>query len=348
MNSARSNLPPYKVPCKFYMSGTCRRGSACWFKHGNEVKNRAAYLSLLKAPAESTSDAEPKSSSDASTCMDSSLVNESAGASEAVEILGSMETHDTEQTDSAKEAQIVEAVEELIEESDNSKELCAICLEVPTTYGLLTNCDHVFCLGCIREWRQQQGMASVSVVVREAVSRTPVMDQRLMVDVNTGVDSTFNETIASGSPPQNSRSKLRNLSKCCPLCRNVSDYVVPSSHLPVEVSHLSRTDQLTKKDIIDAYLATLKHIPCKYFVQKRLCRFGNDCFYSHAVVRKPPPITVPKHVSPLEKLEWPASLRRHGKIPPPNEHTFNEEQLSEAAGRHAYFRGAARSRDEVF
>lgn len=25
-------------------------------------------------------------------------------------------------------------------------EPCAICYEVPTTYGLLTSCDHVFCL----------------------------------------------------------------------------------------------------------------------------------------------------------------------------------------------------------
>eukprot|EP00020_Sapocribrum_chincoteaguense_P001746 CAMPEP_0170736890 /NCGR_PEP_ID=MMETSP0437-20130122/3845_1 /TAXON_ID=0 /ORGANISM="Sexangularia sp." /LENGTH=376 /DNA_ID=CAMNT_0011075261 /DNA_START=72 /DNA_END=1198 /DNA_ORIENTATION=+ len=31
---------------------------------------------------------------------------------------------------------------------------CSICLEVPATkYGLLLNCSHAFCLGCIRAWR---------------------------------------------------------------------------------------------------------------------------------------------------------------------------------------------------
>ncbi|KIK19218.1 hypothetical protein PISMIDRAFT_108099 [Pisolithus microcarpus 441] len=33
---------------------------------------------------------------------------------------------------------------------------CSICMEKPTTYGLL-NCSHVFCLQCIRRWRDKNG-----------------------------------------------------------------------------------------------------------------------------------------------------------------------------------------------
>jgi E3 ubiquitin-protein ligase makorin len=33
---------------------------------------------------------------------------------------------------------------------------CAICSEDPKKYGLLENCNHVFCLDCIREWRRQR------------------------------------------------------------------------------------------------------------------------------------------------------------------------------------------------
>lgn len=32
------------------------------------------------------------------------------------------------------------------DDKTDTEECCAICFEVPSTYGLLTNCDHVFCL----------------------------------------------------------------------------------------------------------------------------------------------------------------------------------------------------------
>ncbi|KAI6112699.1 hypothetical protein F5141DRAFT_1109200 [Pisolithus sp. B1] len=39
---------------------------------------------------------------------------------------------------------------------------CSICMEKPTTYGLL-NCSHVFCLQCIRRWRDKDGKSSDAV-----------------------------------------------------------------------------------------------------------------------------------------------------------------------------------------
>ncbi|KAI4518624.1 hypothetical protein K525DRAFT_227335 [Schizophyllum commune Loenen D] len=34
---------------------------------------------------------------------------------------------------------------------------CSICFEKPTTYGLLGGCSHVFCLECLRQWRDPTG-----------------------------------------------------------------------------------------------------------------------------------------------------------------------------------------------
>ncbi|KAJ7504530.1 hypothetical protein B0H11DRAFT_1710324 [Mycena galericulata] len=39
---------------------------------------------------------------------------------------------------------------EVIEEEDD---LCSICFEKPITYGLLNGCGHIFCITCIKQWR---------------------------------------------------------------------------------------------------------------------------------------------------------------------------------------------------
>ncbi|KAF9078074.1 hypothetical protein BDP27DRAFT_1441384 [Rhodocollybia butyracea] len=36
---------------------------------------------------------------------------------------------------------------------DPVDETCAICLEKPSLYGLLTGCSHVFCIACLKQWR---------------------------------------------------------------------------------------------------------------------------------------------------------------------------------------------------
>ncbi|KIY52789.1 hypothetical protein FISHEDRAFT_34713, partial [Fistulina hepatica ATCC 64428] len=42
-------------------------------------------------------------------------------------------------------------------DNDATDNLCSICFEVPTTFGLLSGCGHVFCVQCIRQWRNSQG-----------------------------------------------------------------------------------------------------------------------------------------------------------------------------------------------
>ncbi|EIW79237.1 hypothetical protein CONPUDRAFT_167020 [Coniophora puteana RWD-64-598 SS2] len=54
---------------------------------------------------------------------------------------------------------------------------CNICLEVPTTYGLLTDCGHVFCFQCIKQWRDPESksidMISSGVIKKCPLCRSP-------------------------------------------------------------------------------------------------------------------------------------------------------------------------------
>ncbi|CAG8538208.1 893_t:CDS:2 [Paraglomus occultum] len=38
---------------------------------------------------------------------------------------------------------------------------CSICYEVPTTFGLLVSCDHIFCIDCVRSWRKSRRQSSI-------------------------------------------------------------------------------------------------------------------------------------------------------------------------------------------
>jgi E3 ubiquitin-protein ligase makorin len=157
-----------------------------------------------------------------------------------------------------------------IAQSD-SQEQCAICLDTPKVFGLLVNCDHVFCLECIRGWRA-------------SAKRTSSSDR---------IDSRGNS------------NRLKTASKTCPVCRTYSDFVVPSivflPSLPtIETPPESRADtgkvsgsegSGAKQEMINDYLNCLKRIPCRYFEESvkqgdsstfnPICRFGNDCHYAH-------------------------------------------------------------------
>ena len=114
-------------------------------------------------------------------------------------------------------------------ESENKNIECGICLEVIINsrdgrFGLLTGCNHTFCLKCIREWRS--------------------------------MDTHY------------------ELTKHCPVCREKSNFVIPSFDI------INNID--SKNEMIDKYKHNLKNIPCKYFKQgERKCPFGDSCFYLH-------------------------------------------------------------------
>ncbi|OJD18966.1 hypothetical protein AJ78_01078 [Emergomyces pasteurianus Ep9510] len=181
--------------------------------------------------------------------------------------------------------------------AETSEEQCGICMETPTIFGLLVNCDHVFCLDCIRSWRSSVGTSAE--------------------DMLNSADSRVS----------------RKTTKTCPLCRIKSEYVVPSSVFPTpphpttfatdttlgetvntddpagnaEPSTLTGAGNPAKAEIIDRYLARLKAIPCRYFEEsiqrwRELpiienpdsvaggllhpafsgeCLFGNECHFAH-------------------------------------------------------------------
>ncbi|KAK9467528.1 hypothetical protein V1512DRAFT_261395 [Lipomyces arxii] len=133
-------------------------------------------------------------------------------------------------------------------EHDNEDECCGICMSRPAVYGLLLNCKHVFCADCIREWRATEGFATVIV----------------------STDGTTRSNEYIWRPGRSKHTRMLN--KCCPYCRKLSDYIVPSSRMPVS--------DADKQAIITGYLRTLRHIPCKYGPSK--CLFGYNCLYGHS------------------------------------------------------------------
>ncbi|KAJ3006354.1 hypothetical protein NUW54_g3970 [Trametes sanguinea] len=50
------------------------------------------------------------------------------------------------------------------------EEECAICYDKPVTYGLLAGCSHVFCLSCIKNWRENEGKEED--VIRSGMTKT--------------------------------------------------------------------------------------------------------------------------------------------------------------------------------
>ncbi|PCH44244.1 hypothetical protein WOLCODRAFT_138851 [Wolfiporia cocos MD-104 SS10] len=58
-------------------------------------------------------------------------------------------------------------------EDEEEEDLCCICYEKPVTFGLLGGCSHVFCVGCIRSWRDRNGK-SEEVVSSGVIKQCPL------------------------------------------------------------------------------------------------------------------------------------------------------------------------------
>ncbi|KAI0343247.1 hypothetical protein BDW22DRAFT_1329630 [Trametopsis cervina] len=52
-------------------------------------------------------------------------------------------------------------------------DVCCICIEKPTTYGLMGGCSHIFCIGCIMEWRNPRGKSD-DVVASGVTKKCPL------------------------------------------------------------------------------------------------------------------------------------------------------------------------------
>ncbi|KKZ62826.1 hypothetical protein EMCG_02821 [[Emmonsia] crescens] len=283
---SRTRLPPDQVDCKWWKRGHCFRGNQCYFRHDD------ALAGVDKLPRQPATAANTRTEAAvAGRCLPASSESTAGQAPPSTANLPRLET---------------------------SEEQCGICMETPTIFGLLVNCDHVFCLDCIRSWRSSVG-TSAEDVINLADSRVP-----------------------------------RKTTKTCPLCRTKSEYVVPSSVFPTppqttagttsaardeigstngssgntEPSNLTRTGNLVKAKIIDRYLARLKVIPCRYFEEsiqrwRELpiienpdpvvggllhpafsgeCLFGNECHFAHIhPVTKAPYIFTRKEITSMKR-----------------------------------------------
>jgi E3 ubiquitin-protein ligase makorin len=106
-----------KEKCIFFNSSSgCARGSNCKFSHSREEQSVCRYFKLGSCKRGSSCFYKhdiQNSPSEGSSRADVQAINPKSG-------------------------------EEIV---------CAVCFEDPQQFGLLIGCDHVFCLKCVREWR---------------------------------------------------------------------------------------------------------------------------------------------------------------------------------------------------
>lgn len=108
-------------------------------------------------------------------------------------------------------------------------------------FGLLTGCDHVFCIDCLRHWRKEQKKDA-----SELSSLIPGRD-----DVSSASDRV----------------------RACPTCRQVSDFVVPSDKFCVGV------EKVQVVGAYKARLSCIPCK--RFNGRLGSCPFGRDCFYAH-------------------------------------------------------------------
>jgi hypothetical protein len=66
----------------------------------------------------------------------------------------------------------------------------------------------------------------------------------------------------------------KQVKRSCPLCREVSHMVIPSSYVP--------DCEESKQQVVTSYRSRLAHIPCKHFRNgEGECPFGTSCMYLH-------------------------------------------------------------------
>jgi E3 ubiquitin-protein ligase makorin len=241
---------PMAVPvCSYFVSGGCRAGERCRFRHPREalwMRDALGPSSEDSALGRAQALLAPGGPLDALEPLLNTVDPEVEPEEGAVPLLDTLQ----EQQDALLSASgLTEASLELAEREASASVECGICLEKPidrqrlqassssggwaglssgaegAKFGLLTGCTHPFCLGCIRTWRAR-------------------------LDV----------------PKETSRA--------CPLCRAHSHFVVPCERM---VTHPVR-----RAIVFERYKEHLSHIPCKLFDKGRgECPFGSSCFFEH-------------------------------------------------------------------
>jgi E3 ubiquitin-protein ligase makorin len=235
MNNNAKRSDQDKILCKFFLQGNCKNGSRCAWLHDGDKKKELSNKSGSDRPPNPNPAAEKNPQPCFFFFSGNCIKAENCPYSH--ELLFDEEETDPDAADNSNRK--LEAVTIVMDKTmqqlvnDSKDKECSICFDGVVSqkrlFGLLSSCDHVYCLECIRNWR--------------------ATDQH---DADKAVES---------------------VSHTCPLCRQLSLFVVPS---PVHAS-----GQIKNK-ITARYLQRLKQIPCKYFKYGLgYCPFNAACFYAH-------------------------------------------------------------------
>lgn len=127
-------------PCKWWLKGYCARGDNCWFLHPRGGGHNAPSNPLRASATPFQPSISPLSEAEAVPPPATTTVSA------------------------------------VITPPDEAPP-CSICFEIPASYGLLEQCDHPFCLSCIRSWRQD-GERDASLIASGATKTCPTCRQR--------------------------------------------------------------------------------------------------------------------------------------------------------------------------
>ncbi|KAI8361209.1 hypothetical protein B0O80DRAFT_152820 [Mortierella sp. GBAus27b] len=204
-------------PCRFFLAGTCRNGAGCRFYHeGFASLPRETLLGSDDEEEEETTSQVRTGLASSSTTATAAASSSSSSSSYRPALAGTRPcrwymagychrgescwfSHDRGLISAATRGNEIDFApsenndtESVTQENDDDDNKCAICFDVPKTFGLLVSCNHAFCLECIRTWRSKEVSDDLRPSDRDNVSVT----------------------------------------KTCPNCRTPSLYVVPSSFFP--------------------------------------------------------------------------------------------------------------------
>ncbi|CAH1169278.1 unnamed protein product [Phyllotreta striolata] len=149
-----------KSICKFHLQGRCRFGTRCWNLHQNP---RSEYRpkKLDNAPAEKHN--RVQCSKKPSLANNQSIERKAKYNDDQLEGACSLASTSSKGSFGPATATVEEALY-LVKKVQSREKVCGICFDTvlkkstayEQTFGLLPNCNHCFCMPCIKTWRQSK------------------------------------------------------------------------------------------------------------------------------------------------------------------------------------------------
>jgi hypothetical protein len=248
---ARSNPQPSTEGgrfCHFYPLGTCKYGEYCRYEHSDPITT--ANPGLFTNSAEYTTEYEP----------------ESALAPAPVLI---------------QPPTITKVIDKWAEANE-----CGICMgDTPSDaglYGILSHCNCVFCLSCIREWRADGNSKHNQTMATSTVRQCPLCRITSYFVVPSTRTFTLQSLVGSGSGDH------KKTKECCSSNGDIETGTVTGDGTGDEIMLGEPTEkerqlmlQNEKEKFINAYKTSLTRKPCRNYLKDKTCPFGSSCFYLH-------------------------------------------------------------------